>query len=248
MSNRLTLGAYWKPRRESIEQCADRLLAFMHGLAQCDIAFSQWYKLGRSRKDALKHVIDIRNRDELLKLLNKGRHRNFYKQVMEDLGFIVGIWNGGKEGKDVSLRVCCGSYWVSPNPNVAGIGNSVTLDFPEQFGELADVAKASRILALTASCWEPDRGEIVSRELKDVGDLQEWRYANWMVYVPRKIASVPPPSTVTHLENGGSLIVVQPNPPAVDNPEDQERIRRVRRVLGTDTVIGDARLPCERSE
>lgn len=231
MSSRLALGAYWKPRRESIEQCADRLFVFMHALTLCDFAFSQWFKLGHSRRDALKGKVNVQSREELFALLDKGRHRrDIGKAVMEELGFSVSLWNGGEEGKDAGLSVKCGLYWVSPSPN-ASLSNCVTLDFPEDFGGLTNPANASRVLSVAASCWEPDWAGISSSESRSARDWWKQPFVDWMVYVPRKIASVPPPSTVTHLENGGSLIVVQPNPPVLANPEDQARIRIIEQIV-----------------
>jgi hypothetical protein len=231
MSDSLTLGAYWKPRQESIEQCADRLLSFMRGLTESDITFSQWYRLGHSRQDALKRRVDVQSYDEIFTLLDKGRHRrDIGKTVMEDLGFSVGIWNGGEDEKDVGLHIRCGLYWISPNHNVS-LGNCVTLGLPKKLGALGDSSKMGRILAITATCWEPDWAGVFSDEAKDARDWKRKPFVDWMVYVPQKIAGVPPPSTVTHLENGGSVIVVQPNPPSVNNPEDQERIQRIERLV-----------------
>lgn len=231
MSNSLTLGAYWKPRRESIEECADRLLAFMTAIGECGSNFVHWYHKGRSRNDALRKEIAVRDRDELLALLDKGRHRgDIEKTIIEDLGFSVGIWNGGAPGKEASLSIACGLYWVSPSPN-ASLSNYVVLNLPEDLGDLADPAKASWLLALTARCWVPDWAGIFSNEAMNSRDWGRQPFVDWMVYIPQRIASVSPPSTVTHLESGGSLIVVQPNPPALKNPEDQERIRRIEQIV-----------------
>ena len=98
-------------------------------------------------------------------------------------------------------------------------------------GELIVPTRASRALSLAGTCWEPDWAGLFSHEAMNIRDWQRKPFIDWMVYVPRKIGSVPPPSSVTYLENGGSLIVVQANPPAVDSPEDQERIRRIEDIL-----------------
>ena len=227
MSKRLKLGAYWKARRESVEQCAGRLFAFMGDLTECDKVFSHWYGLGRSRKDALKREIEVHSRHSILALLDKARNRNFHKEVIEDLGFHPCVWNGGESDKEASLSVTCGLYCEAPGLG----GNSVILEFPEQLGELSSQANASRVLSLTASCWEPDWAGIFSNEAMNARDWERKPFVDWMVYVPRKIANVPLPSTVMHLENGGSLIVVQPNPPSVGNPEEQERIHTIEAIV-----------------
>ena len=51
-------GAYWGPRKETPKECARRAEAFLAALAKIDPAFSRWFELGRSRKEALKRPIE----------------------------------------------------------------------------------------------------------------------------------------------------------------------------------------------
>jgi hypothetical protein len=132
--------------------------------------------------------------------------------VIEELGFRVTLWNGGSGKKTAGLSIKCGLYWTSPTAN-AGMSNCVTLDLPEDLGDLKQVDRMSAMLAAIARAWEPD-----------------WAGVDWLVYVPRRIDRVLPPSSAIQLENG-SLIVVQPDPPTVNNTEDQENIRRIESIL-----------------
>ncbi|QDV91613.1 hypothetical protein RAS2_27170 [Phycisphaerae bacterium RAS2] len=165
--SKLELGAFWRPRRESIEQCADRMQAFMEELVQCDEVFASWYQKGWSRKDALRRKVDVHDRGALLTLLNKGRNRRDYGgEVIEDLGFSVGLWNGGPEERTAGLMIRCGLY-----SKVFGLGaNSVVLGFPEELGALADASKTSRVLAITARCWEPDWAGVFSVKAMQTSD------------------------------------------------------------------------------
>lgn len=224
--SRLTLGAYWKARREPVERCADRLVAFMSAIPKFDDAFVNWYRLGRSRKDALRQKLDTQNRQELLTLLATGRNRrDTDKEIIEDLGFGVWLWNGETD-REAGFNVTCGLYSEAP-----GLCNNVVLKFPAELARLADSAVAMKLLSAAVISWEPDWAGIFSNEAMNNRDWDRKPFVDWMVYVPQRIASVPSPSTVAHLENGGSVIVVQPNPPSVDNPEDQERIRRIEQVV-----------------
>jgi hypothetical protein len=56
-------------------------------------------------------------------------------------------------------------------------------------------------------------------------------FVDWMVYVPRSVEAVPPPGYVLPLNDLGSIVVVQPNPPVGDSPEELPRIRRVESLL-----------------
>jgi len=228
MAKQLELRTFWGPRRESIDECAERLSAFLPELAECDEAFSRWFELGRSRTEALKRSVELHDRERLVGLLKQGRNRrDDNHKVSEDLGFRVGVWNGGGPDKEADLSVCCGSYTeaVGLSPNNAAIG------FPKNAGRLADSEHASRVLAVVAKHWSPDRGKILSSEYKDVGGSKKWLDVDWILYSPRHIASVPAPSTVSHLENGGSIIVIQPSPPEVDDLEAIERARQIEQLV-----------------
>ena len=227
MISKLTLGAYWDARGESIEQCRDRLYAFMHGLTQCGEVFSRWFVAGRSRRNALEREIDVHDRQAILDLLDSARNRNFRKEVIEDLGFHPCAWNGRDSDSEVTLSITCGLSCEAPGLG----GNNVVIELPSKLGDLADPVKASRVLAVVARCWEPKWAGIFSSDAMNLRDWEQKPFVDWMVYVPRRISSVPTPSTVAELENGGSLIVVQPSPPAVDKPEDQERIHRIEQIV-----------------
>jgi hypothetical protein len=231
MLSRFFLGAYWPAREEAIEQCADRLLSFFSKLATSDSALAIWYELGRSRKQALERRANVGDRTYLLKLLDRGRNRrNVDRKVNEELGFRIGLWNGRDEGNDASLGITCGLYWGDGTLG-AGICNCVTLDLPEDLGELKQAGRMSGVLAAVVQAWEPDWAGVMSREAMNARAFDaKIPFVDWMVYVPRRIDNVPPPSSVVQLENG-SLIVVQPDPPAVNSAADQENIRRIENIL-----------------
>jgi immunity protein 52 of polymorphic toxin system len=227
MNNSLVMGAYWQARRESLELCTDRLFKFMARLRDCDEVFANWYHRGGSRKEALKNRIDAKNRQELLALLTTGRNRrDTDKGIIEDLGFRAGMWNGAQPDRAASLDMRCGLF-----SKVAGLSNSVVLNFPRELGRLSDSEVVSRLLEAAAVSWDPDWAGIFSNEAMKSRDWEQKPFVDWMVYIPRGIGSVPRPSSLRHLENGGSLIVVQPITPVLGNPEDHKRIREIERVI-----------------
>src|SRR5260370_40041237 len=102
------LRAFWKRRKETINACGDRLIWFLTALSACDAIFSRWYKLGLSRSKALHAEIDFGNRESLIDLLEKGRHRkDVGKQVMEELRLDVGMSNGGSPAQSDGLSLSC---------------------------------------------------------------------------------------------------------------------------------------------
>lgn len=236
MSSGFFLGAYWPARKESIEQCADRLRLFFADLATCDPALATWYNLGRSRKKALEKRADVGNLDGLLTLLNKGRHRrDMPRTVIEELGFSVGLWNGREEGKDVGLGITCGLYWVSPTPN-ASLSNCVTLNLPEDLGELKQVERMTRVLAVVARAWQPEWAGAMSRGAMNLRDFKSKKpFVDWMLYVSKslmpRVPALPKPSTVRAVDGIGSIIVVQDEPPDPTNPEHVRNIQQVESAI-----------------
>jgi hypothetical protein len=233
------LRAYWKPRKETIESCADRLFRFLTALAGCDGVFSRWFKLGMSPRKALKSEIDFKNKTCLLDLLDKGRHRkDVGREVMEDLGFSVGMWNGGTPTKAVALSVSCGSYWIGPS---ASGGNSVVIDLPEELGDLRRSECMENVLVVAAKCWEPDWVRVSLAQLAKVEDvvpgkpIEGPKYFDWMLYVSNKLMpnpKVPEPSLVKPVDALGSLIVVQQEPVEAENPVHLQRVKAVEVALG----------------
>ena len=221
------MGAYWAARREPLEICAEKLFNFMVELQNCHEVFAHWFHRGHSRKDALKSKIDTQNRQELLALLAAGQNRrDTDKGIIEDLGFGLGMWNGAEPDMAATLDVRCGLF-----SKAAGLTNSLVLNFPRELGRLRDCEVTGKLLAAAATLWEPDWAGIFSNESMKTRDWEQKPFVDWMVYFPRKVTSVPSPSSLTHLENGGSLIVVQSVPPIIENPEDQKRIHGIEQIV-----------------
>jgi hypothetical protein len=225
------VGGYWAARKESIEQCAERLSRFFADLAACDPSLTTWYERGRSRQQAAEQRAEVRDENYLRNLLDRGRNRrDVGRTVIEELGFRTGLWNGGDENKAIGLNITCGLYWTSPNPS-ASMSNSVTVDLPENLGELKQSERMAGVLAAVARAWEPDWAGIMSRDAMSARAFNaKVPFVDWMVFVPRKIDNVPAPSSLIRLEKG-SLIVVQPDPPVATDTEAQNSIRKIEDIL-----------------
>src|SRR5580704_12438804 len=103
MAQGYLLRVSWPPRQESIERCADRLELFFKTLADCDPALQSWYEQARSRKAALSKPAAVGDRQYLLKQLERGRNRrDTDRSVIEELGFLVGLWNGADDDHAIS--------------------------------------------------------------------------------------------------------------------------------------------------
>ena len=230
---RYELKATWGRGKESAECCAEKLYNFLEAIKNCDDVFAKWYRLGRSRKEALRKPVKTGDMAELLSLVEKGRHwTDVGRKPMDQLGFGVEIWNGGEESRSVRLSVCCGLY-----SDVKGVGeNLVILEFPHELGRLADPSAAVKVLLAAVKCWNPDWGAIytakIYSELRERGASDPYSpLVDWIVFVPEIIENVPPPSTVLRLEGVGSVVTVLPHPPRREDPEQMQVINRIERII-----------------
>jgi Immunity protein 52 len=232
VAQRYMVGAYWGSRRESVEQCADRLQRFLASLADCDPRLATWHEKGRSQKEALEKRINVADREHLLDLLSRGRNRrDVGRSVIEELGFNVALWNGGDEQNESALSVTCGLHATTPNAN-AGLSNAVVLSMPRDLGDLGRADSMARVLAAVAQAWEPQWAGVMSRDAMSTRNFNAREpFVDWMIYVPRHIDVVPAPSSVVQVPALGSILVTQPTPPSGKDPEELAGIRRLEELL-----------------
>jgi immunity protein 52 of polymorphic toxin system len=227
--NSFFLGAYWPPRKESIDQCADRVLAFFTQLSHCDDSLERWYETARSRKQALQKRANLANRASVSDLLARGRSRtDIEKKIIEDLGFHVGLWNGANDGCDAGLGIRCGDFSKRGS-------NCVTLEFPDDLGALRKADRMKAVLSAVATAWEPDWAGVMSDYAMDIREFDaKLPFVDWMLYISRAwlptIPRLAPPASAEPV-GAGTLITVQDELPDPVNKEDLENIRRVETAL-----------------
>jgi hypothetical protein len=94
-------AAYWKSRKETLDDCVARTSVFLERLAPIAEKFSGWRSGGRSKKEALaQEIITPRSTNELRAKFENGRNRrDLDRSVIEELGYGFGFWNG-RSGTD----------------------------------------------------------------------------------------------------------------------------------------------------
>jgi hypothetical protein len=227
MDQSLILGAYWSAREETINECAQRLQTFLAKISTIDESLCEWYERGRSREEALSRQIEIENHDALVRLLDKGRNRrDIGNEVIEKLGFRIGVWNGHfKDNDEASLSILCGSYSKATL-------NSLVLALPKAFKSKEFFEQVRETIACASLIWEPDWAGVMTNSAMRARNFSARRpFVDWMVFVPRSIKSVAPPATVTPLAKGGCLIVTQSQPPLSDDADAQARIHAIENLI-----------------
>lgn len=225
------LCAYWQPRKESVLACADRLGRYLTTLSTCDPAFTDWYERGRPRRKSLEARVDFKNESYLVDLLERGRHRRDVGEgAMEDLGFCIGLWNGGRLAKMTGLSVTCGLYATT-----AGLGgNCVILDLPEDLGDLRQSKQMANVLVATATSWEPEWAGVFSVDAMNKRDYNpSVPFIDWIVYVSHKLAPAPlaiPSAKV--IDDMGTLVVVEQGLEGGESLGHLQQVKAIEAALG----------------
>ena len=224
-------GAYWGPRKESAEECAQRAANFLTLLAPADSFLAQWYKPARRRKDARKHPLMPPDLLTLTELFRRGVNREKGGPIFEDLGFTFWFDNGGPTRDCAALRIKCGDY--------SGGSNYCVLTLPT-YGPNADrvltAAVLTHVVRSMALAWEPDWAMATSRNHRDIlseeGDTGT--FVGWVTYLSRRRGVVPPlpaPARIELVEDRGTLVVLTPERLTASNPAHVELGQRVRDLL-----------------
>lgn len=238
MSETYYAGAYWRLRKESPEECGRRAEAFLQALAPIDPSFSCWFKLGRSRREALKHRIEP-DHVTLEKMFRRGKLKPF-----EELGFRISGWNGESDDDDAcGFYIVCGGY-------AQETGNMCVLDLPNGDGLNAERVRTAPVLAglvrAMAMAWDPDEAIATSDRHRDLvsktGEVSP--LVGWVTYLSRRRGTVPPlpaPVHIERVEDKGTLLVLTPERFTASNPEHVALAERVRELLDRAGLLGPLR-------
>ncbi len=227
MTRKLRAVAYWDERRESVEQCTERLDCFMEQIGPVSAYLKQWYKPARSKSAALKRPIAL-DRVQLHELLEKGRNRDEtpQRQVIDALGFHIAMWSGEQpDGRGVLLDILCGAYGPFSGCNY------VVMEFGTDW---LDVASAVALTKAMVACWSPAHAAVCSKEaLHETGGQAEVPIVDWVFFHRRqRTGALKAPSRVAFELDGGECIVVQDSPIRPDHLQDRARVRDLAKLLG----------------
>ncbi|MGZ3459824.1 MAG: immunity 52 family protein [Archangium sp.] len=227
-------GAYWRLRRESPEECGRRAEAFFKALAPVDPSFSRWFKQGRSRREALKHRIEM-DQSTLGKMFRRGKDR-----VVEELGFRISGWNGeSSDDEACGFYIVCGGY-------AENVGNMCLLHIPNGGGPNSERIRTAPVLTgvvrAMAVAWDPDDAIAMSHMHRDlIPEPPPEALVGWVTYLSRRRGRVPPlpaPVRIEPVEDKGTLIVLTPERFTASNPEHLALARRVHELLDRAGLLG----------
>jgi hypothetical protein len=242
MSESHYVGAYWGNRKETAEQCAQRLESLLKGLSLAGEAFSQWYEKGHSAKEALRREVRT-DKDSLKGLLERGRsRRDSNGGVMEDLGFSLSIWNGSTDAES-DLIVHCASWASTP---AVWIPNSCVLNLPSDGPDSDRFRNVDTLVTLVDSivrAFEPERAVVTSEDDRDIVSNANpgARMVGWLTYVDAsrdRLPRLPPGVRVVSMGDSGSLIIATESLSAVDSSKLESDLTQIESALTGAGLLG----------
>jgi hypothetical protein len=225
------LGAYWGPRQEDAQLCAERMTHMVRLIERVDPLFAHWFKSAKSTKESLKRPLDS-DIEGLRKYIQSRLMRDSARKPIPALGFSVHLWNGTSGGDDAWLGIGCGGYSEH-------VFNSCVLRAPHK-GPVAErvltTSFQTEVLRAIATAWDPDWGVAISHAHRDLSDKKSPGNipVGWVTYLSRSRGRVPPlpaPVRIEPVDELGTLVILTPERFTASNPEHVELAERVRERL-----------------
>lgn len=205
------IGCYWGDRQESATEAASRLQATLDGIRDVSPALTDWFEKGDSAQSRALVPTDV---EGLTRLVEQGAHRtDFGGEVMNDLGFRVGLWNGQSEESASSLTTTVGLHAADPD-----LSNHVLLRLPGGQGFSATLI--DRLVEI----WEPDWATWTTRSLRRAQGQAFRESVGWITYFRSADLAEPPAGVVARPMAGGTTVTFD-KPFADVTPEDAVQVQ-----------------------
>ncbi len=207
------LGAYWSARRESVGDCATRIVQFLRFLEELHSECRLWwfYQDAESAPQQIQLTIPV-----LESLLES--HYDDFGNCMEALGFctLISTTSGAR------FSINCGAY-SDCSPSV----NCCVLNFPNDLTTINDILTSESTIRLVKEvvyAMEPDWAVLNSHNLREYLDpLRVNRYVGVATYLSsRKFPALRdpfPPSKRIDIPYLGSIILLTEEPFSMSNPQ-----------------------------
>ncbi|MEU6641930.1 Imm52 family immunity protein [Saccharomonospora sp. NPDC046836] len=228
MLGRFHLGAYWGSRAESVEDCADKLARCLSGLRAADPLFADWFKLGKSKEDALKFRIDT-SRQGLSRLLREGRDvLTLNNGEVHELGCSRSL-ERERTFRLVQYSLLCRGF---PNPNV------YLLKFPplEESFELHRAVLVKQIFETVVDIWGPEWAIFATSKRRDwQGEYTGQPQAGWLTYIAdREIAQIEPTPGIERVQLRSGVMIAAGADPLRVTPDHIHAVSAILRSFETE--------------
>jgi len=207
MTDTFYIGAYWKNRKEVLENIVIPTLNTLTELRGIDDQFLNLYELGMSRKQALEREF-IPSSEYIERLYRHGlKKKDLDQDGYSKIGFSLWLWSGHKdeESSQVSFGVGKGSERLT---NVCLIRIPTEGIAKER---LLQLDKVKQIIEVLIKNWNPDKVILNSKELSTA--LNSTNEIGWVTYIKRTKGISKANGKIVHEPNyyGGDLFYLKTN-------------------------------------
>lgn len=148
---RAFFGAYWGPRAESVDQCAERIARLIPALGAIDDLLTGWHDEAEIIPNSVVQPIVTTAHQDLVERLKIGIARDDIGEVMDTLGYSV-YWQNKSNSGRITLHISLGvtSKLVS---------NLVIFQFPDPIvaPSIYSTRSASALVSTIIDIFQPDR-------------------------------------------------------------------------------------------
>ena len=148
---RLTIGAYWGPRKESSSACAARAMVMIDKLSHASPLLAVWLQGGLGKKQKIETVNSSQDFDRLFAASNLRQLNKIDESLRESVGFHLMLWNGQKNTEKISnLGIGCGKFGSE-------LTNAVYLELPRELSsQTCEDVFGRDVLEALIDSWDPD--------------------------------------------------------------------------------------------
>jgi hypothetical protein len=217
MNKGFFFGAYWGPRSAEVGELAKSLGALLHEIGLFEHWDGKWFKKGKSKAEALSHLV-LNDLHSLEELLANGTRRNDDGEKLPELGYNFSIWNGSEVPAPVlSLSGSLGmtSAALTNCILLTVHGSSIEEVFP-------DTAKTLPFVDALVKHFDPEWVVLTDNTLLDAIEIDGGKtkpLPGWIMYRTPKLASFGWPSMHDQLSScsTGEVCLVSRTPEVLRN-------------------------------
>jgi hypothetical protein len=171
---RAFFGAYWGPRAESAEECADRIGRLIRGLEVIDVLLTGWRDKAETKSGALAQPVVTTDRQDLVERLKAGVMRDDSGTVIDTAGYWVYWWNGDEnDPAAITLNMSLGRTSKQ-------VPNSVVFQFPDPttVPSIYSAPSASNLVLTVIEVFQPERAVWLDDDSRVAQKSPDWVMPN----------------------------------------------------------------------
>ena len=205
MTDTFHIGAYWKNRKQLLDNIINPTVQTLKELGEIDEQFLNLYELGNSRKQALENKVSVSS-ESIKKLYQKRSKKNDFDQNgYSKIGYRLSLWTGHTDYESSAISFNAGSSSTL-------LTDLCLINIPTEGtakNRLLQFDKVKEIINLLIQKWNPDIIVLNSRELSNA--LDTTNEVGWVTYTKKLKGRVKLNDKVVHEEDfsGGHLFYLK---------------------------------------